>query len=51
MKKRSLLTRFLVWRVKHIKEKQFVLLLSFFVGIFSGLAALILKTFNLQYYR
>ncbi len=44
MKRKSLLSRFLVWRVKHIKEPQFVLLLSFMVGIFSGLAALILKT-------
>ncbi len=34
---------FLLWREKHIKEKNFVLLLAFFVGIFSGLAAIVLK--------
>ena len=32
------------WREKHISEKQMVLLLSFFVGAFSALAAVILKT-------
>ncbi|MFT5748807.1 MAG: CIC family chloride channel protein [Ancylomarina sp.] len=30
--------------MKHIKERQFVLILSFIVGIISGLAALLLKT-------
>ena len=34
---------FLVWRERHIKEKNFVLVLAFFVGIFSGLAAIVLK--------
>ncbi len=34
---------FLRWREHHIKEKNFVLLLAFLVGIFSGLAALVLK--------
>ncbi|MFA8433572.1 MAG: chloride channel protein [Marinifilaceae bacterium] len=43
MKNQSLLARFLVWRVKHIKERQFVLILSFFVGLVSGLAAIFLK--------
>jgi CIC family chloride channel protein len=40
---RSLLARFLLWRVKNIKEKQFVLILSFLVGILSGLAGVLLK--------
>lgn len=31
------------WRERHINEKQLVLLLSFFVGCFAALAALILK--------
>ncbi|MCD8293266.1 MAG: chloride channel protein [Prevotellaceae bacterium] len=35
--------RFNEWRVKNIKEKQFILLLSFLVGIFTALAALLLK--------
>lgn len=44
MKNKSLLSRFLIWRMKNIKERQFVLILSFLVGIVSGLAALLLKT-------
>lgn len=35
--------RFLVWRQAHIKEKRFILILSFLVGIFTALAALFLK--------
>lgn len=34
----------LIWREKHISEKNFVLLLALLVGIFGGLAALVLKT-------
>lgn len=34
---------FLQWREKHIKERTFVLVLALFVGIFSGLAAVVLK--------
>ena len=37
--------RIIEWRERHISEKQLVLLLSFFVGCFSALAAIILKTF------
>lgn len=37
------LMSFVTWRERHIKEKNFVLLLAFFVGIFCGLAALVLK--------
>lgn len=36
--------RFLIWRTRHIKTRQFLLLLSFIIGIISGLAAVILKT-------
>ncbi len=35
--------KFLLWRERHIKEKNFVLILAFFVGIFSGCAAIVLK--------
>ena len=35
--------RFIIWREKNIKEKQFILILSFLVGIFTAFAALILK--------
>ncbi|TWV15620.1 chloride channel protein [Bacteroidaceae bacterium HV4-6-C5C] len=45
MKKEKIGTfqRFLIWREKKIKEKQFILMLSFLVGIFTALAAFILK--------
>nr|WP_321408360.1 chloride channel protein [uncultured Carboxylicivirga sp.] len=39
----QLLGQFLVWRVKNINQKHFILILSLLVGIFSGLAAVILK--------
>ena len=42
-KMNQLLGKFLVWRVKNISQKHFVLFLSLLVGIFSGLAAVILK--------
>ena len=32
-----------MWRERHIKEKNFVLILALFVGIFSGCAAIVLK--------
>ena len=41
--RKNLLQRFLVWREKNIKEKRFILILSFLVGIFTAFAALILK--------
>lgn len=40
--------RFLIWRVRYIKEKNFVLILSLLVGIVSGLAAVSLK--NMVHY-
>ncbi len=41
--KEGWLQRFTAWREKNIKEKQFILILSFLVGICTALAALILK--------
>lgn len=35
--------RFLIWRVRHIKERQFIIILSILVGVVSGLAAVVLK--------
>jgi CIC family chloride channel protein len=32
-----------LWRVRHVEQNQFILYLSFFIGLFSGLAAVILK--------
>ena len=40
---KSRLQRFIIWREKNLKEKQFILILSFLVGIFTAFAALILK--------
>ncbi len=37
------LGRFLIWRSEHLRHRQFVFILSFFIGIVSGLAAVILK--------
>ncbi len=50
MPKKNLLTRFLIWRYKHISQKNFVFLLSILVGLLSGLAAVILKniTFTIE---
>ena len=41
--KLSLLQRCIRWREANIKEKQFILILSFLVGIFTAIAALFLK--------
>ena len=41
--KSTLLQRFITWREKHIADKQFTLFLSFLVGIFTALAAYVLK--------
>ena len=46
----NFLQNLLVWREKHIKDKQFVLILSFLVGIFTALAAYVLK-FLVEYIK
>ncbi len=48
MKMNKIIGRILIWRVRKIKDSQFVLFLSFVIGILSGLAAIILK--NLVHY-
>lgn len=48
--KYSWLQRFIDWRVKHIKDRQFILILSFLVGIFTALAAYVLK-FLVEYIK
>ncbi len=40
----TILNNVISWREKHISERQFVLLLSLFVGFFSSVAAWLLKT-------
>ena len=44
IKRQRFSRQILVWRIKKISEKNFVLILSFIVGILSGLAAVFLKS-------
>ena len=48
--KKSLFLRFLSWREKRIKNKHFILILSFVVGILTALAASLLK-FLIEYIK
>jgi len=43
MPKKTLLKRFLIWKYKHISEKNFTFILSAIVGLLAGLAAVTLK--------
>ncbi|MFM1878798.1 MAG: H(+)/Cl(-) exchange transporter ClcA [Bacteroidota bacterium] len=43
MKFRALFKRFLIWRIRHISQRQFVYLLSILVGFTSGVGAVIMK--------
>lgn len=43
MEKKGLFYSFLLWREKHIKEKHFILILSFVVGLLTSAAAIVLK--------
>lgn len=43
MAQQSLIGKFLIWRVKHIQHKHFVLFLSVVVGLSSGLVTVIIK--------
>ncbi len=38
-----LLRKFLIWRIRHISSKNFLLILSVIIGITSGIAAILLK--------
>ncbi|WP_461533785.1 chloride channel protein [Sinomicrobium sp.] len=44
--KKNLLTKFLIWRAKHISQRQFIFMLSILVGFTSGLGAVVLKNFT-----
>jgi CIC family chloride channel protein len=48
MPKKTLLTRFLVWKYKHISDRQFIYILSGTIGLLAGLGAVTLK--NLTHY-
>ncbi len=43
MPKKSLLKRFLIWRYKHISQKNFVFLMSLFIGLLAGLVSVTIK--------
>lgn len=43
MRSKRLLVSFFAWRTKHLKHRQFILILSLIIGILSGLAAVLLK--------
>ena len=43
MKGEALFYRFLLWRKKHIREKHFILIISFLIGICTAAAAMLLK--------
>ena len=46
-KKRNIFTRILIWRYRHISEKQFIWVLSILVGFLAGLGTVILKYITL----
>lgn len=48
MSKYKYITKFLIWRYKHISNKNFVFILSILVGLLAGLASVILK--NITFY-
>ncbi len=48
MPKKTRLTRFLIWKYKHISDQQFLYILSVAIGLLAGLGAVALK--NLTHY-
>lgn len=44
MNNNKVLNTFILWRVKHLKEQYFVVILSLIIGLFTGFAAFLLKT-------
>ena len=45
-KKKNILKRILIWRYRNISNKTFIHILSVFVGLLAGLAAVSLKNFT-----
>ncbi len=48
LKVKGILRKFLIWKYKHISERQFVYILSVLVGFLAGIGTVLLK--NLTYY-
>jgi CIC family chloride channel protein len=43
MGKNDFVTRILIWRLRHLRNQSFILILSGLIGVFSGIAAVVLK--------
>jgi chloride channel protein, CIC family len=43
MKKYPILKRFLIWRLRHINDRQLIMVLSALIGVLGGLSAVIIK--------
>ena len=43
MKKDSVLQRFLLWRIKHVSQRNFIMILSVIIGVLAGLGAVLIK--------
>lgn len=43
MRKASVLKRFLIWRIKHMSQRNFIMILSVIIGVLAGLGAVIIK--------
>lgn len=52
MPEQSTLKRFLIWRYKHISQKNFVFLLSIIIGLLAGLVSVTIKniTFGIEWF-
>lgn len=44
MNKKSLFKQFLIWRLRHVSNRQFMMILSVIIGIAAGLAAVAIKS-------
>ncbi|GAA4972403.1 chloride channel protein [Algibacter aquimarinus] len=43
---KSILRKFLIWKYKHISERQFIYVLTIFVGFLAGMGTVLLKNFT-----
>ena len=43
MKKASVLRRFLLWRIKHISQRNFIMIIAVIIGVLAGLGAVVIK--------
>ena len=52
MPTQTLIKRFLIWRYKHISQKNFVFLLSIIIGLLAGLISVLIKniTFGIEWF-